>query len=159
MKGTYNYTDLNRIEEWCNYLANELTNYSYPVSITTKTDWTMEDFPTNTEMNRIRSNVKKLKEAYYSFTNLPSSVDFMTWQKANQIEKILSEIHSLFKNMRNRFIYSGVANSGQSMNWQHRFRRYSNMFNTRWVDLSETYWSDFEENETWEGAIINEPNT
>lgn len=159
LKGTYNYIDLNRIEEWCQYLANALTEYSYPVSITTKTDWTMEDdFPTQAQMNRIRGNIKALKDAYYSFTNLPNANN-MTYQKANQFEKILFEINLLFNNMRNRFIYSGVANSGQSMNWQHRFRRYSNMFNTRWVDLSETYWSDFEENETWEGAIINATNS
>ena len=57
--------------------------------------------------------------------------------------------------MRNWFVYSGVANSGQSRVWQNRFRRYADMFNTTWNGLTETYWSDFEENETWEGAIIN----
>jgi len=155
LKGTYNYTDLNRIEEWCEYLANELTNYNYPVSITTKTDWAMEDFPTMVQMNRIRLNVKEIKDAYYSYTNLPTNVNQMTYTKANQIEKILDEINSLFNNMRNYFVYSGVANSGQSRVWQNRFRRYADMFNTTWNDLTETYWSDFEENETWEGAIVN----
>lgn len=158
LKGAYNYIDLNRIEEWCRYLADILTEYSYPVSIQTKTNWAMEDFPTQAQMNRIRGNIKALKDAYYSFTNLPNAKN-MTYQKANQFEKILFEINSLFNNMRNRFIYSGVANSGQSRNWQHRFRRYSNMFNTTWNDLSQTYWSDFDEIETWEGAIINESNS
>ena len=153
-KGYYNYTDLNRIEEWCAYLATQLTNYSYPVTITTKTDWTMEDFPTVAQMNRIRSNIQALKTAYYSYTNLPTA-SLMTWQKANQFEKILDEIRTLFNNMRNWFVYSGVANSGQSRVWQNRFRRYADMFNTTWNGLTETYWSDFEENETWEGAIIN----
>ena len=155
LKGAYNYTDLNRIEEWCEYLSTQLTSFSYPVSITTKTDWTMADFPTASQMNRIRSNVKKIKDAYYSFTSVPSNLNLMTYSKANQLEKVLAEINSLFNNMRNWFVYSGVANAGQSRVWQNRFRRYADMFNTTWNDLTETYWSDFEENETWEGAIIN----
>ena len=80
LKGAYNYTDLNRIEEWCQFLAEKLTEYSYPVTITTKTNWTMADFPTEAQMNRIRGNIKALKDAYYSFTNLPNAKN-MTYQK------------------------------------------------------------------------------
>ena len=98
-KGNYNYTDLNRIEEWCEYLANLLTSYSYPVSIQVKKNWNMSDFPTSSEMERIRQNVNGLKEAYFSFTQIPENLEYMTFEKANDIEKILYEIDKILKHM------------------------------------------------------------
>lgn len=138
LKGAYNYTDLNRIEEWCTHLSNILTNYNYPISIVTKTNWNMSDFPTTSEMGRIRSNVDALKKAYFSFTQIPVNLEYMTWQKANDIEKILSEIDTIIKNMEQVFIYSGVPRSGQSRLWQQRFRRkYLLPYWTNLIDVNE----------------------
>ena len=114
LKGAYNYTDLNRVESWCQYLANLLTGYGYPVSIITKTNWTMEDFPTQANMERIRQNVQALKNAYYSTTSMPTSLENMTYDKANAIEKILNEIDTYSKNMIASFLYSGTFYSGES---------------------------------------------
>ena len=122
-KGNYNYNDLNRIEEWCEYLANLLTSYSYPASIQVKKNWNMSDFPTSSEMERIRNNVNRLKEAYFSFTQIPENLEYMTFEKANDIEKILYEIDKILKHMENNFVYVGVCNSGQNRIWQQRFRR------------------------------------
>ena len=122
-KGNYNYTDLNRIESWCQYLANKLTSYSYKVNIVTKTDWNMTDFPTSSEMERIRNNVKTLKEVYFSFTQIPENLEYMTIEKANDIEKILYEIDKILIDMENNLIYCGVAGCGQDRVWQQRFRK------------------------------------
>lgn len=113
-KGYYNYTDLNRIETWCEYLANLLTSYSYPVSITIKKNWTMSDLPNTTDMERIRSNVNAIKTAFHAYTNIPENLEYMTIEKANDIEKILSEIDFLIKNMISSFRYSNTFNSGES---------------------------------------------
>ena len=88
LKGAYNYSDLNRVEEWCLYIANILNSYNYSVSIITKTNWSMSDFPTSQELERIRSNINTLKQAYFSFTQIPQNLEYMTWRKANDIEKI-----------------------------------------------------------------------
>lgn len=112
-KGKYRYTDLNRVEQWCEYLANELTNYSYLVSIVTKTNWTMNDRATPLEMERIRSNVAKIKEAYLSFSSVPDSLEYMTIQKANDIEKVLYEIDGLLDKMPSTFYYSGEKYCGE----------------------------------------------
>lgn len=122
-KSYYNYTDLNRAEKWCEYLSEVLNKYSYSVNIVTKTDWTMLDLPTQFEIERIRQNVNTLKQAYFSFTQIPGNLDYMTWQKANDIEKILYEIDKILKHMENNFVYCGVASCGQNRIWQQRFRR------------------------------------
>lgn len=122
-KAYYNYTDLNRVEEWCEYLANSLNLYSYPVNIQVKKNWQMSDFPTSSEMERIRQNVNDLKEAYFAFTEIPENLEYMTIEKANDIEKILSEIDFILTSMENNFIYSGVASCGQNRMWQQRYRR------------------------------------
>jgi hypothetical protein len=113
LKGSYNYTDLNRIEQWCEYISQELNMYSYSVDITTKTDWELTDFPTKTEMERIRSNAQKLKDAFISFTIVPENLEKMTYQKANDLEKVLDELNTLIKNMIANFYYSGEIFSGE----------------------------------------------
>ena len=133
LKGAYNYTDLNRVEEWCSYLANILNSYNYNVEIITKTNWDMSNFPTSQELQRIRNNIAKLKKAYLSFTEVPVNLGNITYKKANDIEKILYEIDTLIKQMENNFVYVGVANSGQARVWQQRFRR-------KYIEIS---YSDF----------------
>ena len=113
VKGYYNYTDLNRIETWCEYLSNTLNSYAYPVHIKIKTDWTIFDFPIQSEMERIRTNISTLKNAYFSFTQIPENLEYMTWQKANEIEKILFEINTLIENMISQFFYCGEIYSGE----------------------------------------------
>lgn len=113
-KGYYNYTDLNRIETWCEYLANLLNSYSYPVSITIKKNWNMSDLPNVNDMERIRSNVNAIKTAFHAYTDVPENLNYMTIEKANDIEKILSEIDFLTKNMISSFRYSNTFNSGES---------------------------------------------
>ena len=112
-KAYYNYTDLNRIEHWCEYLSKILNNYNYFVNISIKTNWTMLDLPTQSEMERIRENVNRLKEADFSFTQIPENLEYMTWQKANDIENILYEIDTLLKNMISQFYHCGEIYSGE----------------------------------------------
>lgn len=156
LKGAYNYTDLNRIEEWCEYLVNILNSYyNYHVSIAIKKDWTMSDFPTSSEMERIRKNVNTLKQSYFSFTQIPENLEYMTWQKANDIEKILYEIDKIFKHMENNFVYCGVAGCGQNRIWQQRFRRkYDYTIFVTWETLNYEYWNEIDENSTWEEVAL-----
>lgn len=113
-KGYYNYTDLNRVETWCEYLANLLTSYSYPVSITVKKNWAVSDLPNVNDMERIRSNVNAIKTVFHAYTDVPENLNYMTIEKANDIEKILSELDYLTKNMISSFRYSNTFNSGES---------------------------------------------
>ena len=116
LKGAYNYTDLNRIEQWCDYIAEQLNLYGYKVNITTNIelyDWDMEDFPTKETMKTIRDNVEKLKEAFIAFTYVPGNLEKMTYEKANNLEKVLHELDILINNMIANFYYSGETYSGE----------------------------------------------
>lgn len=113
-KSYYNYTDLNRVETWCEYLSNLLNSYSYPVYISIKKNWNMSDLPNTTDMERIRNNVGKIKTAFHAYTDAPENLNYMTIEKANAIEKILSEIDFLIKNMISCFRYSNTFNAGES---------------------------------------------
>lgn len=124
LKGAYNYTDLNRIEEWCSYLATKLQAAGYNINITTKTDWSMADFPTQAQLERIRSNVNTIKTAFATASNIPTNMSYMTYKKANDIERVLNELHNRLWGMTDWYVYSGVANAGQNRLWQHRFREF-----------------------------------
>lgn len=113
LKGAYNYVDLNRIENWCAYIAEQLNSYNYSVSIETKTDWLMSDFPTKTQMKRIRDNVERLKNAFTAITEVPSNMDKMTYKKANDLERVLYEINKFIANMESSFIYSDEVFAGE----------------------------------------------
>jgi hypothetical protein len=113
LKGSYNYTDLNRVEGWISYLATTLTSYGYAVSVTSKTDWDMEDFPTKAEMKRIRDNAQLIRNAFTAFSELPDNLEKMTYTKANAIERVLYEINLLIKNMEYSFWHSDEIFAGE----------------------------------------------
>ena len=88
------YTDLNRVEEACKYLAN-----LFGVSINTKV-WTMEDFRTESEMGRLLENIKKVREAYYTKISTPQTLVRITYDsiyQANDIEKILKDLGDMYE--------------------------------------------------------------
>lgn len=131
-KGSYNFSDLNRIENWCQYLSKILNSYNYNNIINVKTDWVMvdamttENSPTEAQMERIRQNLIILRNAFFTLSTTPATpenLDFMTFQKANDIEKILFDIDKVIEHMENFFIYCGVPNCGQERIWQQRFRK------------------------------------
>lgn len=116
-KGCHRISDINRIEEWCCYLADLLTSYGYPVHIITKTDWIMYDRRTESEMERIRQNIKSIKDVYCTAKNtpaLPNTINPIDIEKANAIEKILYDINLLITNMEASFLYCGTFSAGES---------------------------------------------
>ena len=126
LKGQYNASDLNRVETWCEYLKTELNAVGYSISFTTKTNWVQTDMRTAAQMERIRSNIKKLMNGYHYITNINANAEYFDWQKANNWEQILNEIYWLMFGMENYYVYSGVSHSGQQRLYQNRFRHFYN---------------------------------
>lgn len=86
-KGAYNYTDLNRVEAAVSVLAE-----SIGLKLTTKTNWTIWDVPTRSDMERYLGNVVQIKNAFPSsvkFPTLPSTMNGLTYVGANNIELVL----------------------------------------------------------------------
>lgn len=127
LKGSYNNSDLNRVEEKVEELYNILKGYSYDGKIEViKTDWLKTDFFTPNDDTRYLGNIRKLINSYFiknDTPSLPNTMEMLTYEDANAIEKILVDIENIIINMEQTFVYSGVSNSGQNRVWQQRFRR------------------------------------
>ena len=114
MNGAYDASDLNRVESAVAYLAEllvllprELKEYAASKGVAfdaffdvpydaaayvldTKTDWAEPDNPTPEQMARYIKNVKALRSALdYATSDLPGSMDNLTIDCANAIEKAL----------------------------------------------------------------------
>lgn len=115
VRGAYNPSDLNRVEEAVEDLdeafsgaTDDLKDYCedaglawdklYDVpfdqsefgSMTVKTDWDYDDVPTTSDMTRYLNNVKKLRNAVPAqYPSLPSNLKTLKYNKANAIEKTL----------------------------------------------------------------------
>lgn len=98
LKGAYNYTDLNRVETWCEYIQTILNEYGKNISIQIKTNWNMRDYPTRTQIDRIRDNLDTLKEACYALiTEEILYNNTLNYEQANILEKILYDIDTYIK--------------------------------------------------------------
>lgn len=101
-KGAYNYTDLNRVENNCEYVMNLLNNsglFYIPVTIEVKTDWNVRDIPHIKEINRIRQNIITLKNGMrlgkeYKEIEFSNTMDYI---KANILEKDLEMIKDIIE--------------------------------------------------------------
>lgn len=96
LKCAADYVCLNRVEQACAYIANNLG-----VSIQTKT-WNMEDWRKESDMVRIRNNIDTLINAFYvksTTPNLTARIRYETVKEANDIETILGDINELYNSM------------------------------------------------------------
>lgn len=94
--GAYNYTDLNRVESAVAEIAQIMG-----LSLTTKTDWSVSDVPTQSEMERYLGNVVAIRNASPEglvFPALPDTMNQLTIEGANNIEKTLSIAYDVATN-------------------------------------------------------------
>lgn len=93
MKGAYDYTDLNRVENAVAAIASMLG-----VSVETVTTWSPADLPTEANTARFLANIRKLRTVCQGLSNTPttpSNMHRMTYVTANNIEKILADIETV----------------------------------------------------------------
>lgn len=112
LKGAYNYTDLNRVGEAVAYIANIMNQSRHSVSVTAKSDWTVRDIPTLTQMTAFLNDLRLLKANSTATTTVPSSMDRLTYQRANQIEQLLIEAYNSIIREGADWDKCGIAISG-----------------------------------------------
>lgn len=83
-KGAYNYSDLNRVER----AVAEISDMA-GMGLVTKTNWTMWDVPTVADMTRYLTNIRTIKTRFGIQTSIPSAMDHLNYESANNIEKVL----------------------------------------------------------------------
>ena len=112
-KGQYTYQDLNRVElavKELSALAKALDVQFDPV---VKLDWQMldtfspESWPVESQMRRYLENVQVLCSAIIGAAELPVTMDNLTWEGANQIERALAQTEEQIQKILTIFRYSG----------------------------------------------------
>lgn len=116
MKGSYNASDLNRVEAAVQYIANRFSVAGIKVDVITRTDWMITDFPTPKEMKRYLDNVKYLRGILTLASDapqVPDNMDKLTYEEANNIERILIAIDELLTNISLAWYYSNEIYAGE----------------------------------------------
>jgi hypothetical protein len=110
MRGSYNYTDLNRVEEAVLYVAERLKEYGYLPVVPFTRSWSVSDKPNRSDFVRYFSNVDALRNAIAVWGNtpeVPNSAEGFDVNRANALEKILVDVDRIVNNMANSWFYSG----------------------------------------------------
>lgn len=117
-RGSYNATDLNRVGIAMIEAAKLVTELIKPVSVSPKTDWNIEDIPTKEQTQHYLYDIGRIKSAIATavpdLPGVPDSMDKLTIDKANDIEKILLACQNIVKNIQSIFLRSNLAESGNN---------------------------------------------
>lgn len=95
MKGAWNASDLNRINDWLAYLTDFLEAQGYSAAVFLRhTPWTKADFPTRNDIDRIRRNVEALQNCFFALPDWREIVynGTMNFDQANVLEWDLGRI-------------------------------------------------------------------
>lgn len=106
LKGAYNYTDLNRVEVWGEYIQSCLIPYGFNTVLIWKQDWNIRDYPTRTQIDRIRNNIIAERD----FLNLNNEIiinNTLNYEQANELERVFSDILDYF----DRNFYTTYSNN------------------------------------------------
>ena len=98
MKGAYNASDLNRVASAMAYLPQRFASAGYSVPVSSPTDWANGDIPTKGDMDTYLDDLRRIRAALAVMDTTPAapgSMDYLTWAKANDIEKILVDVDDL----------------------------------------------------------------
>lgn len=146
LRGAYNASDLNRVGEAVGYVVAYLNgmqatldayreqydvaaaavyNVTWDtITVTVKTDWTIDDIPTQSQMAAYLANVDAASSAITISRSLPDSMSRLTYVGANEIERVLLAEHDAAQDFEAAvkdaiertaatFVYCGQPFSGQ----------------------------------------------
>lgn len=114
LKGAYNATDLNRVGGAIAYIAQLLSAYGYRAEVSPRTDWTMDELPSPESTGAYLDEVRKIRAALggsVSAAQVPEDMEGLTFEEANDIERILLQIEQLIENMGHAFRHCGAPMS------------------------------------------------
>lgn len=116
IKGAWNITDLNRIEQNCKYLNEVFLERGYTCQfIPRSAEWIESDFPVMSEVDRIKQNVLWIADVLSVTTNITLGTEYLNYINANNIELGLYTTNVLLELMSSYFRKSGTFKSGQGV--------------------------------------------
>jgi hypothetical protein len=111
LKVSYNAIDLNRVADACTYLQARLAATGISVYINVRNDYNYTDQPTQAEMNDYILSVANIKAAITmpsDVPDVPASVNGLSYEGANDIERILEAVNNMIKNIIDGFRHCGA---------------------------------------------------
>lgn len=114
-KGTYNYTDLNRVGEAVAFLTPIFRAFGFIADTAPKTDWAVNDIPRMGEMERYIADILSLNVVQYAerLIPLPESPVGLTYAAANNMERFLAEVYEALQRMEAAWFFSGDLYAGE----------------------------------------------
>jgi len=117
IKGSYNYTDMNRVGQAVAYLRDRLRDDAgTSVEVAPKTDWSNGDIPTPEQAAQYISDVKNIHAAFLLPEGTPEAPDTLTgltYSGANAIETILYNLNTTIDALKITLITSGEVFAGE----------------------------------------------
>ena len=112
LKGCYNISDLNRVENAVQYISDLLNSLGYENEVNTKL-WEFGEMFTSEHVERYLQNIKNIRSAITVSSNVPEvPLSYKPYINANKIEEILYKINELIGKMVYVFRYTNTFNLG-----------------------------------------------
>ena len=117
MKGCYSHKDMNRVESAVEALSNKLVTLGYlsaPLSV--KTSWSWGSVLFEDDMTRYLGNIATLRKSLPVYRTTPAAPTIdqpFTYERANDIEKILIDLDQILTTLSQSVIYAGEKMSGE----------------------------------------------
>lgn len=149
--GFYNVTDLIRVNEAIEHVANLLAENGYEATVATKIDWQLNDIPTEAQMQQYVDSIRSIRNAIElarTTPAAPATMDGLTWETANHIEQILVDVEYMVSHVLRWLKRSGQFDA-QCGNWPMIATEVANRGRT-WEQLDDmnTSWGNWQE-ATW----------
>ena len=114
IKGTFNYTDLNRIESKQEELKNLFNDMGYWNTPITNKTWGENDIFNADEFQRILDNTNVLRQAFFVYKATPNTppISFY-WDDINSLEKILYDLDVMINDVKSNYRYCGEFECGE----------------------------------------------
>lgn len=117
LKGSYNASDLNRVESAVQYVLNRFKADGYDdLYPSIRTEWAITDFMSVAETQRYLQNIRDLRAQFVmpsGTPEVPADMDNFTYEEANDLERILVIIDEYITKIEQAFTYSGELYGGE----------------------------------------------
>lgn len=114
LKGEYKASDFNRVSEAYNYLCEILKSIFIISSYDPlKTTWQKGDTPLSDDREEYIQKISTLKESVNADGDMPSTLDALTYEGANNIERVLQNVQKKIEELDASLIYAGQYYAGE----------------------------------------------
>lgn len=112
----YNASDLNRVGEAIQYIADKIYALGYEIHVSPKTNWVEADIPLPNQMAHYLEDLRTIRAVLSQPQRtppVPPDMEKLMYTEANDIETILSITDSLIEWMVSIFFFTGDLFAGE----------------------------------------------